>query len=451
MNLILGKEFQPNLRMIAAVLVVLTLLLLTCHMMLETAKFNDNQIRLMVTTVYERINANRKEDPIPITPSVEVRAEKTFRSYPRTMATLILAYLLVILWNQKTNANLHTYLSAVFLLAGIGCSYKFLFGGFYGLTGESGFLVMGLAAGVLGYLVWNIMEHRIGPKMFIVLCLTVLGLLVWVLFFGEEINGNKGWIRIAGILVQPSEFIKCILIMLGASSMNNRKRSFVYSVLCLLTCACLVLCKDLGAACVTLALFLMMTYIIFDKKRYALLLIVLGLVVLYFVSKNTQYVQDRLDGYLHAMNHPKGSTQQRDFIVAVIQGGWRGLGVRNATTFTKLTAAGTDASLAGILCVMGLPTLLVVMGCYFVIFLCFAQNSGVSITCHPILFQLALVIYVQVILNFCGSMDVLPFTGVTSPLLSTGGSATVTMCGMFGVAAAAMTPRVKNRSIKKEV
>ena len=120
------------------------------------------------------------------------------------------------------------------------------------------------------------------------------------------------------------------------------------------------------------------------------------------------------------------------------------------STFTKLTAAGTDASLAGIQVVFGLPALLCVFGCYLVILLCFAQNSGVSITCHPILYQLALVITVQVILNYCGSLDALPFTGVTAPLVSTGGSATVSTCLMLGVAAAAMTPNVPKRSFRKE-
>lgn len=436
-------------RLAAVMLVVLLFLLLTCYMMLETAKYNDNQIRLMVTTVSERQLANRKEDPIPISPSVEIRAERTFKAYPQTMTFLILAYLAVSLWNRKTDANLQTYFSAVFLLAGIGCSYKFLYGGFWGLTGESGFLVIGFFAAVAGYVIWNLMGHRIPPKMYIFLCLSVLCLLVWVLFFGKRVNGNKGWISIAGILVQPSEFIKCILIMLGAGAMNNRRRSYAYSALCLLTAACMVLCRDLGAACVLLALYLMMTYLIFDKKRYAVVLILVGLVVLYFVSQSTPYVRERLSGYLHAMNREDGVDQQRNFIVQVIKAGWSGLGVANATPFTKLTAAGTDASLAGIHAVFGLPTLLCVFGCYLVILLCFAQNSGVSITCHPILYQLALVITIQVILNYCGALDALPFTGVTAPLVSTGGSATVSICLMLGVAAAAMTPRVQNRSVKK--
>lgn len=437
-------------RLAAIVLVVVLLVLLTCHMMFETSKYSDNQIRLMVTTVTERQQANREKDPIPISPVVEVRAEYTFRDYPRVMAFLILAYLAVSFWNWKKEANLQTYFSAVFLLAGIGCSYKFLYGGFWGLTGESGFLVIGFFAAVAGYVIWNLMRHRIPPLAYIALCLSVLVLLVWVLFFGKTVYGNKGWISIAGILVQPSEFIKCILIMLGAGAMNNRHRSYAYSCLCLLTTACMVLCKDLGAACVMLALYLMMTYIIFDKKRYAVVLILVGLVVLYFVSQNTEHVHKRLAGYLHAMDRTDGVYQQREFIVQVIKAGWSGLGVAAATPFTKLTAAGTDASLAGIQVVFGLPALLCVFGCYLVILLCFAQNSGVSITCHPILYQLALVITVQVILNYCGSLDALPFTGVTAPLVSTGGSATVSTCLMLGVAAAAMTPNVPKRSFRKE-
>ena len=437
-------------RLVTVVLVVVLLLTLTCYMMLETAKFNDNQIRLMVTSVSERLNAVKDENPIPITPSVEVRAEKAFAAYPRAMTFLIAAYLVVCFWVWKMDKNLMTYFSAAFLLAGIGCSYKFLYSGFYGLTGEGGFLVVGFFAGVCGYAIWNFMEHRITTRMYTALCLLVLGMLAAIMFFGKTVYGNKGWLSVGGIMFQASEFLKCLLIMLGSGAMNNRKRSCAYSFLCLLTTVCLVRWHDLGAACVLLLLYLMMTYLIFDKKRYAVILILLGVVVLYFVSQNTPYVQQRLNGYLHAMDRTDGVDQQRNFIIQVIKAGWDGLGVANCTSFTKLTAAGTDAALAGVLAVFGLPMLICVFGCYVVILLCFAQNSGVSITCHPILFQLALVITTQVILNFCGALDLLPFTGVTAPLVSTGGSSTVTTCMMLGVAAAAMTPKVQNCTLKKE-
>lgn len=435
-------------RLAATVLLVALLVLLTCHMMIATGNYTDEQYRLMTTTVDERKDENKKG--IPIVPAVEVRTQLHYRDYPRTMLFLIAAYIAVSIWNRKKDANLHTYLSAVFLLAGIGCSYKFMFGGFYGLRGEAGFLVVGVIAGVMGFLVWTWMHKQIGPKTYTALCVAVVVLLVWVMFFGVKINGNKGWIKIGPLTLQPSEFIKCILIMMGAAAMNDRRRGIAYSVLCMATCAVLVKCRDLGMACVMLFLFLLMTYIIFDKKRYALVLIVLGLIVVYVAYKHTDYVANRLNGYLQAMTR-EDSAQQRNFIIPIIQSGWAGLGVANATPFTSQTAAGTDAAVAGILAVYGLPMLLTVMGCYIVILLCFADNHGVDITCHPILFQLALTITVQVVLNFCGSLDVLPFTGITAPLLSTGGSSTVTMCGMLGIAAASMCPKVQNRSVKKEV
>lgn len=446
MQNILQSIRRADRRLVATVLLVVLLLLLTCHMMMEVGKYTDNQYRLMTTTVTERILANRTENPVPINPTVEARTQLHFRSYPRTMLFLIAAYIAVCIWNWKTDANLHTYLSAVFLLAGIGCSYKFMFGGFYGAGGEAGFLVAGVFAGVMGYLVWTWMNKQIGPNMYVFLGVVVVILILWVALFGTRVNGNKGWIRIGPVLLQPSEFIKCILIMMGAAAMNNRARGIAYSILCMASCAFLVMCHDLGMACVMLALFLMMTYIIFDKKRYAVILILLGIIVVYVAYENTQYVKDRLAGWTHAMTR-LDSDQQRRFITAVIKAGWSGMGVANATAFTSLTAAGTDAAVAGILAVYGLPMLLAVMGCYIMILLCIADNHGVDITCHPILFQIALTITVQVVLNFCGSLDLLPFTGITAPLLSTGGSSTVTMCGMLGIAAACMRPTVQNRSV----
>lgn len=449
MHNLLDRIRTTDRRIIAAILIVVFLVLMTCHMLIETSKYTDGQIRLMVTTHQERRDEAKEKDPIPIDPPIEERYAAHRTQYPLAMAFLILAFIGTSQWNWRKGANLQTYLNCLFLLAGIGCSYKMMFAHFFGIKGEAGFLVISFFAAVIVYNLWRHMHQQLSTPWFCVFSGIIVVLLVWTVFFGVTLNGNEGWINVGITLVQPSEFIKGLLIILGAASMHNPVRSTVYSVLCLASCAVMVKISDLGAACVLLALFLLMTYIVFDKKRYAVILIILGVITVYYVAQTTEYVQERLAGYLHAMDNPE-SYQQRDFIVTIIHAGWLGLGVANATPFTSLFAAETDASIAGIQAVYGLPMLVVVMACYVCLVLCLATNRGVDATCHPVLFQLALVICVQVVLNYWGSLDLLPFTGVTSPLISTGGSSTLTMAALFGAAAANMCPNVRNLSAKKE-
>lgn len=51
-------------------------------------------------------------------------------------------------------------------------------------------------------------------------------LLLYLLFFGDSINGSKCWIRILGISVQPSEFMKVILIFI-LSIVANRYDKYI--------------------------------------------------------------------------------------------------------------------------------------------------------------------------------------------------------------------------------
>ncbi|QLH54920.1 MAG: Cell division protein FtsW [Candidatus Kapaibacterium sp.] len=87
-------------------------------------------------------------------------------------------------------------------------------------------------------------------------------LLIAVLIFGVEINGTKGWLRIAGYSFQPSEFAKLAVILASSAflsipgvSLKNIRGLGTLFVIFLLPLIFIVLQPDFGTAIILLTIF----------------------------------------------------------------------------------------------------------------------------------------------------------------------------------------------------
>ena len=129
---------------IAMLLVVIFLLGLCLTVSIELRQLDDATLRVMTTLYQERYNEVYKGKPI--TPSVEVRAAATLRDYPITMLALVGFFLLYSWWCRRAGYQFQAPLCALFTLLGISTSTRVLYEGFYGLTGEAGFILLGCIA-----------------------------------------------------------------------------------------------------------------------------------------------------------------------------------------------------------------------------------------------------------------------------------------------------------------
>ncbi len=92
-----------------------------------------------------------------------------------------------------------------------------------------------------------------------------LFLLILVLIFGANINGNKSWFRLGGFSIQPAEFVKLFTI-LGLAKLltepdfkiKNFKNLLQASLLILVPVILILLQPDLGSAIIFLSLFLVL-------------------------------------------------------------------------------------------------------------------------------------------------------------------------------------------------
>lgn len=342
------------------------------------------------------------------------------------------------IYSYFCKARIQSYLCAVCILMAIGITYQFFFQGF------SKYITMLLLSTVIGiatYLIYrriNILNNFL----FGACIAAILLLLIANGVFGEERNGARLWIDLKLFDFQPGELVKVLLILLGASAFQNPVRSVIYCATCLISCACLLLFRDLGGAVVIFALFILMVYLLFDNRLLSLGLIVAAVAGLAIALRLFPYANARFSSWFHAMDNPD-SFQQRKYIIGILMGGFDGLGVEDHGLFTRVFAAENDGALAGVMAVLGVPMILLTLGSYALLAAQASLNRSVYTSSFLILAQMCVYIAVHVLLNFAGAADLLPFTGVVAPLISSGGSATLCFGMLLGLGAAALNPHLE--------
>ena len=125
---------------------------------------------------------------------------------------------------------------------------------------QAKYALAGIAAMMIGIII--IRSFKSWKKLTPLMMLVCLAALIVPLIFGEEKYGATNWVTVAGISLQPSEFMKPVLIVILASGLSNRPRflktlpTLAFSAVC---CGILLVQKDLGA----LLLYFLTTVIVF--------------------------------------------------------------------------------------------------------------------------------------------------------------------------------------------
>ena len=360
------------------------------------------------------------------------------------------------IYSWRTGASFIPLICAITVLIGISASYLLLFNSF---MKQMCLMVLGMAIGIAVFYTWR-RKNLLTDRGFRKLIIAIVVLLVVNVVFGQEENGARLRIDLFGLFTfQPGEVVKVLLVLLGACSYGNQQRSILYCLAALGSCVVLLLLRDMGGAVVIFAMFVLMTYLLFDNRILSLTIIGLALVGFICLIKVSPYAANRLDAWTRVMEK-ENTWQQRNFIKAVLYGGFRGLGVHNAFMsgldlenagmLVDIYAISSDGALAGIMAVYGVPMVFLAVGAYTVLILQPVYNRSVYPSNFLITTQTSMLLFCQVVLNFCGSLDLLPFTGLAVPLLSQGGTAVLTFAAMMGLEAAALHPALhmdKNKEV----
>ena len=270
-------------------------------------------------------------------------------------------------------------------------------------------------------------------------------LLLSVLVIGQEVNGAKRWINIAGIQFQPSEVAKFTMILLFARltvKYGPDAKQFRFGVLgfgCALLgiLVPLALEKHLSAIMLMGMVAVVMMYVAGTHPKW--LLAGAGAAVLFVLVYITfmGYAGDRVTAWLHPEEDPGDTGYQiLQSLYAIGSGGLFGLGFgKSRQKYLYLPFQYNDYIFAVVCEELGLVGALLIVA----LFACLILRGYWIALKAPDRFSTVLaaglvtLIAVQSVLNLCVVTNLLPSTGISLPFFSYGGTALAVNLGEMGV------------------
>lgn len=273
----------------------------------------------------------------------------------------------------------------------------------------------------------------------------LLLLLVAVFILGIETRGSLRWIPLGVIRLQPSEFIKPVIILLLARFWSENYPSWknIFKSGLIILPAVLLIFKqpDLGTAIIIVAIWLVMllgTSISLGKLG------VLGMIGVVLTPITWLFLRDyqrvRLSSFLNPERDPLGvgyNVIQSTIAVGSGQLFGRGLGRGTQSRLQFLPEFRTDFIFASIAEELGFIGSIIVLILYSILILrvfrliSLASSSLASLTSLGVMAMLA----VQAVINIGMNLGIMPITGITLPLLSYGGSSLLTTLICLGLVA----------------
>jgi len=312
-----------------------------------------------------------------------------------------------------------------------------------------------LAAGIVlfMFLGWWLRDLRRTKIMRWPIGLAALGFLALNLVAGTTTNGATNWLSIGGFSLQPSEFVKIGYIYVGAASLDRLYRSrnlllfIAFSAVCV---GALALMGDFGTALIFFATFLVISFMRSGSFATVFLAVAGAALVGFLVLTVKPYIAQRFATWGNIWADPYGAGwQQTRALSAAAGGGLLGVGAGRGWLHT-IFAADTDM----VFCLLSEELGLIIALCAVLalaglsLFSVRTAAGGRSVYYVIAACAASAMMLVQLALNVFGSTDILPFTGVTFPFVSRGGSSLISCWALLAFLKAADTRQNASFSVK---
>jgi len=302
-------------------------------------------------------------------------------------------------------------------------------------------------AGVLVMIIFSFINYNFiknSSKYIYFLGGTLLGS---VLIFGKTIRNAKSWFAIGGFHLQPTEFIKIVLLIFLAKFFATRAvkiRSFkqlLYSgtgssLFIMLT----IMQPDLGSAIILFSIWLVMLAIAgFNKKIFISLFLVLIMLFFFFWSFYLKdYQKKRIIAFIAP--DPTSLTQGYNVSQAIIAIGagritGRGIGFGSQSQLKFLPEAQNDFIFAVISEEFGLMGVILIFTLYLILFfriISYVKKINNDFSIFFILGAMGL-IFIEMFINISMNIGFLPVIGISLPFISYGGSAIISHFILIGM------------------
>ncbi|MBQ8830159.1 MAG: FtsW/RodA/SpoVE family cell cycle protein [Oscillospiraceae bacterium] len=315
--------------------------------------------------------------------------------------------------------------------------------------------VLFLTIGVVLYFVvgWFLRSLNSAVKLKWPIAAVGLLLLAVNIVLSDAVFGAKNWLTIGGFSFQPSEFVKVCFIFAGAASLDRMfaRRNLImfigFAACCVLA---LVIMSDLGTGIIFFVTYLIIAFLRSGSIGTVFLSVGgAGLAAVMAVSVKP-YIASRFSTWRHAWETPyDGGYQQTRTMSAAASGGLFGVGAGNGW-LENVFAANTDM-VFGVIC-EELGLIMAVILIFTVLLMAvyafkYASNARSSFYTIASVSTASLLVF-QMMLNVLGCVDILPFTGVTFPFVSKGGSSLIACFGLLAFLKACDTRQNASFTVK---
>lgn len=336
-------------------------------------------------------------------------------------------------------------LTAIFILMGIGIVISLAaspsvaiakdLGPFYFVKRH----IIVVCLGAVLMLLLSAQSPRTLRRIAFILFAASIAAMVYIFFFGEEINGARRWLRVAGLSLQPSELAKPAFVVLSAWAFAEHERrrdvpAFPMALaLYVIFVGLLLIQPDVGQSLLVSlvwgAMFLLAGLPLLWVLGFAAIAIA-GLGAAYMVLP---YVQDRVNVFFSPLAGDNSQIERA--YNSFKEGGFFGRGPGEGTIKTVLPDAHTDFIFAviaeeyGVIACMALLTLFM-----FIVFRALLQAiSNEDLSIRYAVAGLSLLLGGQALINMGVNVGLLPAKGMTLPMISAGGSSLIAICITFGM------------------
>ncbi|MBN9245125.1 MAG: putative lipid II flippase FtsW [Mesorhizobium sp.] len=305
---------------------------------------------------------------------------------------------------------------------------------FHFATRQIVFTVLALGA----MLAVSFLDARQIRRMAIVMLAVMLVLMVAVLYVGVEVKGARRWVSLAGLSIQPSEFLKPAFVVICAWLFSEHKRqadipgNVLAMILLVLVLALLVAQPDLGQTMLVTGTWGVMFFMAGLSWLWIVLLGAAGVGGIFAAYSVFPHVALRIDKFLTG----EGDTFQVDMgKEALINGGWFGVGPGEGTIKRVIPDSHADFVFAVAGEEYGLIMCFFIMSIFAFIVL---RGLNTALKEHDDFTRYAIgglvtVFGLQSMINMCVNLQLMPAKGMTLPFISYGGSSQIAIAISMGM------------------
>lgn len=273
--------------------------------------------------------------------------------------------------------------------------------------------------------------------------------------FGTVHNGSKNWIVIAGISVQPSEFIRILFVLSMAAIFTNARNStlkkqkgldtdqkklrnlrlILAAAIAFSNAMCLFLQREWGIALLFFAIYISFLYIYGESKLFfganLLMVSAAAFVGVRFMS----HIQVRVEAWLDPFSDVTGKGYQiAQSLFAIGTGGFAGSGIGSGSPYL-IPVVSSDFIFSAICEEMGvLGGVAIIMLYFLLVYRGFKISlSSTNEFNKAVAVGLSVMLGIQTFIIVGGVIKLIPLTGITLPFISYGGSSMITTFIVVGI------------------